>query len=805
MTTYSDDSDEILVVSKKYEVNKYKRIVGALSIVSVLLAGTVITLSSFLHASSSSSLSSSVTAKSNWPTTDFETKNAFSKNADVCTTEDCQNADQLIFKTMNTSVDPCEDFYRFSCGGFLDNEDEQIPTGSSSLNLLSNVNRKLSGIVTNLIENLPEEQLETNALKNAKKFYDSCTNVDLIETTGELEMKEALREVVGGWPIIDKSFSIKPDANDTQNWLIKHVSFAQLPFMASASLSIKNSKILVPVMAQPRSGTARLSFYEDKDRVDEYKKEIKNFIQNLKDDDDTVFIQDFFLDYQIDGIVKIEERIARMKLTALESAQAGTSIVQVGKLSSTLSGNSSSSFDYTSLLRAYFASENVELKDDEEVQVDELKFFAGMTSLLNDVNRFESVKKNFFNWLGWRFVRDSAEALPQKYRDILGRVKRMTQTPEEKEKEEKEDEKWRGAMESSTKNRNSSVEQQLRSIRCVRRVIGNMPMVVGRIYVKDYFSDASKQNVLEMVGNLRLVFKNILRAADWMDDTSKAKALIKADAMSVNIGYPDWILNNTRLDAEHDYVLDSERYLHNQVSIVRANIKDSIGTLREGYNEDEWALGPATVNAAFVPVLNQIIFPAGILQSPIYDANVPQYLNYGGIGTIIGHEITHGFDSQGRNYDENGVFSAQGFWNAETSENFKKRSQCLIDQADDFLIEQVNRKVNGQLTLGENTADNGGLKESFRAYQRWVGKNGIEPSLPSFTNYTPNQMFFIKYGQLWCAKQTNYYLQQQMRTDPHAPSEFRITGPTRNSYLFSETFDCKPKQANNPDKKCNVW
>ncbi len=196
------------------------------------------------------------------------------------------------------------------------------------------------------------------------------------------------------------------------------------------------------------------------------------------------------------------------------------------------------------------------------------------------------------------------------------------------------------------------------------------------------------------------------------------------------------------------------------------------------------------------------------MQAPFFDSQSPKYLNYGGIGSVIGHEITHGFDDQGRTYDKDGKFFRDdevGLWTNATVEQYKQRASCIINQYSSYNATQVNMNLNGYQTQGENIADNGGIKESFGAYQKWAKQNGPEQLLPGLEKYSQTQLFFINYAQVWCAKFRDASLKSRILTGVHSPGPFRIQGPTSNFVEFSKAFNCKPKQANNPDNKCSVW
>lgn len=216
-------------------------------------------------------------------------------------------------------------------------------------------------------------------------------------------------------------------------------------------------------------------------------------------------------------------------------------------------------------------------------------------------------------------------------------------------------------------------------------------------------------------------------------------------------------------------------------------------------NKSEWEMGPPAVNAYYQPTKNQIVFPAGILQAPFYDVDHPQSLNFGAMGVVMGHELTHAFDDQGREYDKEG--NLHQWWHNKTLWHFAERIQCFIDQYSNYTIDGEN--LDGKSTIGENLADNGGLKAAFNAYEGWM-KNHHELPLPG-VSLNSRQLFFMGFAQVWCSVNTPEALRLQILQDPHSPSIYRVIGTLSNSYEFAREFNCPLGSPMNPEKKCTVW
>uniref|UniRef100_A0A8C9VHD9 Membrane metalloendopeptidase like 1 n=1 Tax=Scleropages formosus TaxID=113540 RepID=A0A8C9VHD9_SCLFO len=340
---------------------------------------------------------------------------------------------------------------------------------------------------------------------------------------------------------------------------------------------------------------------------------------------------------------------------------------------------------------------------------------------------------------------------------------------------------------------------------CVRYVRSSMENAVGALYVREAFAGESKR-MSDLIGKIQEAYVETLEELSWLDAESKEKAREKAMAIKEQIGYPDHILQeeNSKLDQEYAHLNFSEdRYFENVLQNLQAGVQRSLRRLREHVDPELWIIGAAVVNAFYSPHRNQIVFPAGILQPPFFSKEQPQALNFGGIGMVIGHEITHGFDDNGRNFDKDG--NMHNWWSNFSAERFKDQSQCMVYQYGNFSWKLAGgQNVSGINTLGENIADNGGVQQAYKAYLKWVEREGEEPQLPGLDlNY--KQLFFLNFAQVWCGSYRPEYASQSIKTDLHSPLEYRVTGSLQNFAAFSEAFRCKQGSPMNPEVKCRVW
>jgi putative endopeptidase len=330
--------------------------------------------------------------------------------------------------------------------------------------------------------------------------------------------------------------------------------------------------------------------------------------------------------------------------------------------------------------------------------------------------------------------------------------------------------------------------------RGVNLVNGNLGEIVGKVYVREHFPPEAKERMLELVSNLLKAYEQRIRELDWMSDETKTEALDKLSKFTPKIGYPDLWKDYSALEiGKDDLVGNVRRSAH---IVYQQQIDRQGGPV----DRDEWQMTPQTVNAYYNPPLNEIVFPAAILQPPFFDLHAEDAVNYGAIGAVIGHEIGHGFDDQGSTFDGNGVM--RNWWTEQDAEQFKKRTAQLVDQYSAFKpFPDVN--LNGEFTLGENIGDLGGLSIALLAYR--ISLDGKEP--PMMDGFTGEQRVFLGYGQAWRQKYREEALRMQIETDPHSPAMYRVNGVVRNVPEFYEAFDVAESDALYlpPEERVKIW
>ncbi|XP_022090193.1 neprilysin-like [Acanthaster planci] len=304
-----------------------------------------------------------------------------------------------------------------------------------------------------------------------------------------------------------------------------------------------------------------------------------------------------------------------------------------------------------------------------------------------------------------------------------------------------------------------------------------------------------------MFRTLQQAFSSLLATNGWLQKEDKSATAEKVDAMTVEIGYPEWIKHNTNLDAEYaNLTAEEDEYFKNSLRYREWTSRRELALLRKNVENSLWSFaGPADVNAYYSYTRNGVLLPAGILQPPLYHKDLPWYSNYGGIGVVLGHEIMHGFNNIGRRYDKDGNYRT--WWTQRSSDSFKEESQCIIDQYSDFVMPENNRSLNGQKTQSENIADNGGLRVSYEAY---TDKMPEGPRLPGI-DFTQEQMFFLSFSQIYCTVFTPKGADVYIDTNVHSPGRYRAIGSLQNNEAFNAAFSCPAGSYMNPDVKCRVW
>ncbi|HEU4539218.1 MAG TPA: M13 family metallopeptidase, partial [Polyangiaceae bacterium] len=334
--------------------------------------------------------------------------------------------------------------------------------------------------------------------------------------------------------------------------------------------------------------------------------------------------------------------------------------------------------------------------------------------------------------------------------------------------------------------------QRERWKRCVSATDEALGDALGRLYVERHFGGSARDDAQRMAVAVSEAFAARAAELPWMDADTRARALRKRERMLYLIGYPE------RFKA-YDFAVDRRAFAANQLAARAHEVRRKLSKVGTTADRGEWVLSPPTVNAYYEPLMNHMAFPAGILQAPFYDPRAADVVNFGAVGMIVGHELTHGFDDEGSQYDEAGNLA--DWWRPETRRRFDEKGRCLAAQYDAYET-LPGVKLNGKLTLGENIADLGGAKLAFRAYR---ARRAGAPERLVADGYEEDQLFFIALGQAWCGKTSDEFARMLAQVDPHSPARFRVNGPLANLPEFARAFACPAGAPMAPVNRCEIW
>ena len=332
--------------------------------------------------------------------------------------------------------------------------------------------------------------------------------------------------------------------------------------------------------------------------------------------------------------------------------------------------------------------------------------------------------------------------------------------------------------------------------RCVDAVDNGIGEALGQRYVEQTFGAEGKQRMLKMVDALEKALSEDISNVPWMSEDTKKQAHVKLEAIRNKIGYPDVWRDYSSLKIERGDLVGN---------FLRANefeARRNINKIGKPLDRNEWGMTPPTVNAYYSPPRNEIVFPAGILQPPFFDKNADDATNFGAIGLVIGHELTHGFDDQGRKFDPQG--NLRDWWTADDGKRFEERATCVANEYSGFIAVD-DLKLNGRLTLGENTADNGGARIALMALHHFIADDKSGKAGQTIDGYTPDQRFFLGFGRVWCELRRPEYARAQVTTNPHSPGKWRVNGVVQNMPEFDDAFTCKKGQPMVSENACHVW
>ncbi len=629
---------------------------------------------------------------------------------------------------MDTSCTACQDFYRYANGGWQSRA--TIPAAYAVWGSFQQLSDRNEAVVHDILENAARRAPTAKAGSNLWKvgtFYGACMDSAHVEALGRSPLQPTLNAIA--------AINSSTDLANSLGALDARAGLA--PFGLGAAQDPKSSNDVIAHALQGGLGMPERDYY-------------------LRTDDKSKALRDKYVEHVMRTFALIGESDAQAKtdaarVLAFETRLAGASMPRVAMRDPNATYHKMTLAEFQGSVPHLDLSRflgQIGAKNVAVVNVRQPDFFRTVDTLVATMPL-----EDWKAYLRWRAASGASPALSAEF--------------------VKEAFSWQ-------QNLSGAKELRPRWKRCASATNGVLGEAVGQEYVQRTFTPAAKARALAMVNNLRDVLRERIGQLPWMSDSTKRQAMVKLDAFTRKIGYPDKWRDYSALEVKRG------AFAENLQAATRFGNARDWRKLGQPVDRTEWAMTPPTVNAYYSPLLNEIVFPAGILQSPFYDPNADDAVNYGGMGAVIGHEMTHGFDDQGRQFDASG--NLRDWWTAQDAAAYKARAQLVSDQFDRYTIIDSATHVNGKLTLGENIADLGGLTIAYAALQEsMTGK----PRPANIDGFTPEQRFFLSWAQVWREASRPEAMRAQVNTNPHAPAEWRVNGPLSNMPEFAKAFSCK--------------
>jgi predicted metalloendopeptidase len=643
---------------------------------------------------------------------------------------------------IDKTVDPCVDFYQYACGTWMKNN--PIPPDKSRWGRFDELQEHNFYILRDLLTEAQAPGKHTAIETMVGAYYGSCMDESTIEKKGISPLTPELERING---IKTKADLIRQVAYMHRNSTPALFAFFPQPDMHDSTETIAvldQGGITLPdrdyyLKDDPKSVETRQKYLEHAQKIFEL---VGDKPEVAAAEAKTVLVIETGLaQSSMDRTVRRDPKTRDHKMTVAEITGAAPN------------------FDLT----LYFADNGA--PKFTSLNVGNPDFFKQVNDQLNAVSL-----EDWKVYLRWKTINAYAPILTNAFVE--------------------EDFLFNGKYMSGQK------EIEPRWKRCVKSTDISLGMALGQLYVDRTFGPEGKERTLKLVQGIESAMRQDIGQLQWMSDATKQKAYEKLNTIVNNIGYPDtW----------RDYssvVIKSDDYAGNSVRTGAFEVQRLYKKIDRPTDRKDWSMTPPTVNAYYRPPMNDINFPAGILQPPFYGKLMDDAVNYGAIGVVIGHELTHGFDDQGRKYDAQG--NLRDWWTAEDGKEFEQRVDCTAKEYSNFVSVKDDKgevKLNGKLTLGENTADNGGLKLAYMALTGIIGNTPVK----LIDGYTPTQRYFLAYGQIWCQNVTDQEARKRVLTDPHSPGRWRVNGAVQNSAAFEEAFGCKAGQPMVSENACRVW
>jgi len=680
-------------------------------------------------------------------------------NKGVCTDDKCIKVAEQIKRNLDETVDPCDNFYQYACGGWI--KHHKIPHNKDEYSAIVELSDNDDKLLKKIMPKYDPKDSET--IKKVKNFYRSCLNQDLINKKGAEPIKKFLH-YIGSWDINENWDGSKWNFIKTLRKLHKEFP-AEIFFTVDVDVDPKNRTENIVTIDQAKLSLPQISYFTNKPALQviaEYATDIAGLCEDVSRDNQPEEYE--AIHKKMKQVIEFEQALARISVPKQAKRYARTSIERLSQ--------AIPEFPWLEHLAEVLSPRKV-TKDDKIVVLSN-DYLADLVKLINSTDT--SILSNY---MGWRMVKDMVPFLSNSFTRYYNEFRT---------------------------NLTGSASNKTREETCFKYTDEILGPLVGALFIRNAFTPDDKQEVEEMMELIVKAFELNAESVNWISNQTILSVKEKADAAVIKVGYPDYLYNETQFRERYkEITIKSDTFFENVASIDKFSNRRTFRKLDKPVDPHQWVSVPHMANAFYVVTKNEIVIPAGILQPPFfYGEPIPRSVSYGAIGHVLGHELTHGFDTLGRRFNKLGeLIQKRTKWSDPSIKMFEKRAKCLARQ---FSAYKIGEKlhIDGTNTLGENIADGGGVKMAHMAYEKWIKDNGEEYTLPDL-NKTNEELFFIGYAQKECHSSSKKALEDAIKDDVHAPSMFRIIGTLSNSKEFAKAFNCPAKSNMNPATKCDVW
>ncbi|MGC2535487.1 MAG: M13 family metallopeptidase [Candidatus Sulfotelmatobacter sp.] len=643
---------------------------------------------------------------------------------------------------VDKTIDPCVDFYQYACGNWIKNS--KIPPDQSQWGSFVELRERNLDIEHDILEKAAAGGASRNAIdQRIGDLYGSCMDEKAVNAKGIVPLKPELDRIAA---VPDKGALIDEIAH-------VHLTGPSPLFNFYSAPDLHNADQVIAYIDQGGLTLPDRDYY-------------------IKDDPDKVEKRQFLVDYAtqlftLAGQTPQQAAHSAQTVLVIETMLAVDSMDRTKRRDPKnrdhkMTRDEAAALGPNFYLDRYFTA--VGAPNFTQLNVTNPEFFKLVNGVL-EVEPLDALK----TYVSWHVLNAAAPWLSQPFVEANFKLQQKLTGQE---------------------------EIQARWKRCVTLTDRELGEALGQRYVDATFGPDGRQRMLKMVDALENSLAEDIHDLSWMSDETKKQAKVKLDAIRNKIGYPDVYRDYSSV------VIKPDDLLGNVARADEFESKRQIAKIDKPLDRREWGMTPPTVNAYYNGSFNEIVFPAGILQPPFFDKSMDDAVNFGGIGLVIGHELTHGFDDQGRKFDPQG--NLHDWWTVQDGKEFEKRVSCVADEYSNFVAVD-DLKLNGRLTLGENTADNGGARIALMALQHMIADDKTGKEGQKIDGYTPEQRFFLGFARVWCEKRRPEIARTRVLTDPHSPGKYRVDGVVQNMPEFQKAWGCKAGQPMVAENACHVW